>query len=254
MTRLTVFIFLFPLTVFGQKFMIENGDTLPFKKTVKIYQDTIHLEHKTIFPGDTGYLIPCQTFEKVDGQIINMKTADCRPTGFWVIESDDGLIKKGNYNEKGKKTGTWKTYDQNGQLKEEIEYASVANDTYILKEINYKDGQAEIVSEKTWFASFYLRNVLLIAVVIMGAFFSRVPLNMTTARRQYGQKPVFWFPFVTSFDKAMRYMIGTMFTFWWTNLKPENKSLGRLSNFLSIIALGGFFGLLIGLGISGELK
>lgn len=243
-----------PLTCLGQKFMVENGDTLPYKETMNIHDDTLYFGNKTIYPGDTTYSAPCQTFEKRNGQVINMKTADCRPTGFWIIESDEGLIKKGNYNENGKKTGTWKTYDQNGQLVNEVEYASVANDTYILREVNYKNGQVEIVSEKTWFASFYLKNVLLVAIIILGAFFIRVPINMTIVRRQYGQKPVFWFPFVTSFDKAMRYMIGTMFTFWWTNLKPENKSLGRLSNFLSIIALGGFFGLIIGLGISGELN
>ena len=256
MTRLTVFIFLFPLTVFGQKFMIQNGDTLPFKKTVKIYEDTIHLDHKTIFPGDTGYLIPCQTFEKVDGQIINRKTADCRPTGFWVIKSEDGLIKKGNFNENGKKTGTWKTYDQNGQLINEIEYASIANDTYILKEINYKDGQAEIVSKKTWFASFYLKNLLLIVITLGLAFFSRPFINSPIYNRINGTdySPIY-LHFGPVVSKNFGHSLQCTFTFWWNikKLHEKNKTLGRINNVLSVIAVGGFLSLIIGLAISGEL-
>jgi hypothetical protein len=248
---------MFPLTVLGQKFMIKNGDTLPYKETVRIYEDTIHLDHKTIFPGDTGYLVPCQTFEKVNGQIINMKTANCLPTGLWVIKSDDGFIKKGKYNENGKKTGTWYTYNRNGQIVKEIEYVSVVDDTYILKEINYKDGQAEIVSEKTWFASFYFKNLFLIAIILGLAFFSRPFINSPIYNRINGTdySPIY-FHFGPIVSKNFGHSLQCTFTFWWNvkKLNEKDKTLGRINNVLSVIAVGGFLILIIGLAISGELK
>ena len=43
--------------LFGQKFMIQNNDTIPFK-----------LE-KEVREGDTIYLGACQTFEIIKGEI-----------------------------------------------------------------------------------------------------------------------------------------------------------------------------------------
>lgn len=202
------------------------------------------------------YSAPCQTFEKLNGQIINLKTADCRSTGFWIIEDDDGLTKKGNYNENGKKTGTWKTYDQNGQLINEIEYASIANDTHILKEINYKNGRAEIVSEKTWFASFYLRNVLSVAIILGRAFFIRPFINSPIYNRINGTdySPIY-FHFGPIVSNNFGHSLQCIFTFWWrTNkLHEKDKTLGWINKVLSVIAVGGLLCLLVGFAISGEL-
>src|SRR5699024_2938033 len=160
-----------------------------------------------------------------------------------------GLTKEGNYNENARKTGTWKTYDQNGQLVKETEYASVADDTYTLREIHYKDGQAEIVSEKTWFASFYLKNVLFISIVLGIAFFSRLFINSPIYNRKNGTdySPIY-FHLGPSVSSNFGHSIQCTFTFWWNikKLNEKDKSLGLLNNILSIIAVGGFLGLIIG--------
>jgi len=247
---------MFPIVCLGQKFMIQNGDTLPYTQTMEIHDDTLYLGNNTIYPGDTTYSAPCQTFEKLNGQIINLKTADCRPTGFWIIKSEDGLTKKGNYNANGKKEGIWKTYDQNNQLMKEVEYASVANDSYILREIQYVNGQAKVISEKTWFASFYLKNVLLIAIVLGLAFFSRPFINSPIYNRinETDYSPIYFHlgPIVSN---NFGHSLQCTFTFWWNikKLHEKDKTLGRINNVLSVIAIGGFLGLIVGLTISGEL-
>ncbi|MGV6861226.1 MAG: hypothetical protein ACWA41_05615 [Putridiphycobacter sp.] len=257
MTRLLIIILMFPISVLGQKFMIKNGDTLPYKETVNIYEDTIQLDQKTIFPGDTAFLIPCHTFEKVDGQIVNIKTADCSPKGFWIIESDNGFIVKGNYNKNEKKVGTWKTYNQKGLLINEIEYVSVVNDTYVLREVNYKDGKAEIVMEKSWFVSFYLKNVVFISIFLGLAFFSRFFFNCPIYNRinKTNNSP-FYTLFRPTKNTNFGHNLSCTFTFWWNikKLHEQDKSFGRINNVLSIIAIGGFLIIIIGLTITGELK
>jgi hypothetical protein len=222
--------------------MIENGDTIPYQLKIEVHN------------SDTSYFGSCNTFEKVNNRIIN-RQVECTRVGYWEVQNDNGTTtSKGEYTSWGRETGNWKTFDKKGQLIRETEYASIAKDTYILRKVKYVEGRAIIVSEKTWFAQLYLKHVLLIAIVILGSFFIRVPVNMAIAKRQFKQKPTFYLPGKTSFDKSTQYMIGTMFMFWWSDLNTENKTLGYLSNTLSVIALGGFLGVIIGLGISGELK
>ena len=237
--------------------MIKNGDTLIYEQTMEIHKDTMYFGNNTIYPGDTTYSFPCYTFEKRDGQIINQRTPNCLPVGFWIIEHENGTISKGNYTSNGKLTGIWKTYDKGGQLIKEIEYTSIGNDTYTLKEIHYKDGQATIVSKKTWFASFYLQHLLLISIILGVIFFSRVFINSPIYNRKNGTNysPIY-FHFGPIVSKNFEHSLMCTFTFWWSvgKLKEESRSLARVSNILSIIALGLFFGLIIGLGLSGELK
>lgn len=225
----------------AQKFMIKNGDTLPYKDVMEVRGE------------DTVYLGCCNTFVLKNNKIINREVV-CVRRGYWEIEFDSGSIAKGDYTNWGREDGTWKYYNQKGQLIKEIEYASMLQETYVLRKIEYKNGQEIIISEKTWFARFYMSNIVLIIIITMGAFVIRLPINLVIVNREYGRGPFYLIPFTKSFDTAMRYNITVTFTFWWSGLKPENKNLGRLSNLLSVIALIMFFGGLIGLGISGELS
>jgi hypothetical protein len=207
-------LYLIPLISPAQKFMIWDGDTLPYAQTIKINDDTLYYGDNIIYPGDTTYSSPCYGFEKLKGKIINRTTPDCKRLGFWIIVNEDSTVSKGEYTSWGRFTGIWKDTDRKGKLVRETEYASVAQDTYILKDVVYKGGKQTIITNKSWFAKLYFRNTLLIALIILGAFFIRVPINMIILKRQHNQNPTFWIPFGTSFTESGQYMIQTMFTFW----------------------------------------
>ena len=242
-------------TISAQKFTVENGDTVPYHRKIKIYKDTFSFGQITKYPGDTSFSVPCNTFEKRNGEIINVRSKRCLRQGYWRIKDDTGYVHKGYHTKDGNRTGLWRIYTPEGKLYSEKEYISIVDDTYILKSVVFdKHGQPITISEKSWFAKFYLRNVLPIWLIIGFSMFLRAPVNAAIAQREDGQKPVLWIPFDTSFDDSMRYMIAVLFTFWVSGLSPENKWLGIISNSLSFIAVGGFFGVFIGLGASGELS
>lgn len=205
--------------------------------------------------GDTMYFGSCNTIVKKGDVFINGQI-ECVRNGYWEIEHEDSSVSKGNYITGGKKDGVWKTYDKEGELIKEIEYGSVGFDTYIFKEIHYENGQATIISQKTWFTVFYLKNVLLIALVLGIAFFIRVVINSTLHNQKNGTNysPIYFFagPFKT---ENFQHSIASTFTFWW-NVKQfdsTNKRRAWVSNVLSIFVVGSFFTILIGLGLSGEL-
>ena len=131
------------------------------------------------------------------------------------------------------------------------------SETYVLREIQYKDGEAIIISEKTWFARFYHKNVLVIVLTLGFMFLSRIFINSPIYNRQNGTRysPVYFF-IGPHFSNNYEHSIRCTFTFWWSikKLKEENILLAKLSNFLSIVALGMFFAIIIGLAASGEIK
>ncbi len=241
---LIILLIINPLLGFSQKFMIEKGDTVPYKLEMHISGT------------DTSYYDSCNTFIIKNNEIIN-KEVNCVRRGYWEVENDNGTISKGNYNSKGSKIGIWKTYEINGQLKEEIEYASIGNDLYVLKDVQYKNGQEIIIKEKTWIAKFYLKHLLIICIILGISFFSRVFFNSTIYNRKNGTSysPIYFFIGTKTSDN-FGHSIACTFTFWWNvkKLREENKQLAIASNVLSIIALGLFFGIIIGLGFSGELN
>ncbi len=237
--------------------MIVSGDTMLYEETMEIHDDTLHVFNNTIFPGDTTYSASCYTFEIRDNKVINRSNQKCLHIGFWIIENDNGTISKGWYSSNGKLTGIWKTFDQNNQLIKEKEYTSVADDTYVLKEVVYKNGKATIISEKTWFAKFYLKNVLTLSIIIGIAFFLRMFINCQIYNQQNKvNNSISYIKNTSTIVKTQGLNILCTFTFWWriSKLKKESKSMAKFSNTLSIIALGLFFGIIIGLAISGELK
>lgn len=243
---LIAFIFIFsPLLLHAHgledgKYMVEDGDTLPFKLDTNIED------------GDTSYLGSCHTFIVKSGKIINQRE-ECVRKGYWEIENDDGTISKGRY-KYGDRSGVWKTYDKEGDLKRVLEYAVVTDDEqYVLKEVVYKDGKKKVLKDNTLFAKVYYRNVIPIMLTILFGVFLRVPLNWVIIYKNYGETPKFWIPGVTSGEEAIRYMIWSVFTFWWRGLNEESKWWGRVSNSLSVISVGGFFVVLIGLAVSGEI-
>jgi hypothetical protein len=225
---------------FGQKFMVKNGDTLPYQVKMEINN------------GDTTYLGASITFEKVNGRIINRTDENCVRQGHWKNTDSSGTYWEGDCKD-GKAIGLWKQYSKSGKLLKEQETVSVAGDTYTVKEIDYSSGHPVIVVNKP-FLAFYLKNLYLIMIVFFVAFFSRVFINSIIYNRENNtnHSPIYFFApgYVT---QNYGHSIICTFTFWFSKYKPENRKLVLISNTLSVIALGIFFGIIIAFTITGEI-
>jgi hypothetical protein len=240
-------------TAFGQKFMIQGNDTLLYKDKMRILTDTEYYGDKTYYPGDTLYEGSCNTFERVNGQIIN-QSKGCLRQGLWIITDSLGNYWTGNYHN-NHEAGIWKRFDKSGKLLKETEEVSFAKDTYKVKEIDYSSGKPVIVVDRK-FLAFYIKNLVAIMIIFFVTFFARPFINSSIYNRENGTDlSLFYFglPFTKRFWEYAGHGMLCMFTFWFFNFKPENRRLVRISNALSGISLGIFFGIIIGLAINGEL-
>jgi hypothetical protein len=220
--------------------MIKGNDTLPFKEELEIHD------------GDTSYLSACWTFEIKSGQIINQRDKNCLPQGLWIMEDSIGNIRAGEYKD-GSPTGVWKQFDKFGKLLKEKETVSIGRDTYTLKEIDYSSGKALTIIDKP-FLAFYLKNLFVIVTILFLAFFSRIFINSKIYNIENGTNysPIYFFaPGYVS--KNFEHSLICTFSFWFSKYKPENRQRVLISNTLSIVALGLFFGIIIGLAITGEI-
>ena len=239
--RLYTIVLLFLTTVtYAQKFMIKNNDTLPYREEIQIVD------------GDTSYLGTCCTFEKTNGQIINQSDDNCLRQGVWIITDSTGNYSTGNYID-GNEKGIWKKFNKNGKLLKITEEVSLGDSSYKIKEINYSNGQAVTVVDRA-FLAFYIKNFFLIVSVIFGSFFTRIFINSRIYNVENGTNysPItFYFP--SNVSKNSTHGLLCIFTLWFFKYKAENKKRVLINNVLSLIAFGMFFGLLIGLGMNGEL-
>ena len=227
---------------FGQKFMIKNNDTLPYKIETEIRD------------GDTMYLHACWSFEKVNGQIINQTDDHCLRRGLWIITDSLGSYLTGTYHN-GNEKGIWKHFDKSGKLLKETEKVSFGKDTYKVKEVDYSSGKAVTVIDKP-FLSFYIKNLVAVMVILFGTFFTRPFINSTIYNRENGTdlSPLYFgLPFTKKYWEYASHSLLCVFTLWFFNFKPENRRLVILSNTLSAIAMTIFFGIIIGLAVTGEI-
>ncbi|MEO5641841.1 MAG: hypothetical protein ABIQ40_11910 [Bacteroidia bacterium] len=220
--------------------MIKNSDTLPYKDEMEVRD------------GKAVYLGTCWTFEKINGQIINQQDRNCLSQGRWKISDDSGNYRIGDYID-GKSVGVWKHFDKAGKLLKETETVSIGRDTYTIKEIDYSTGQAVTIVNKP-FLAFYLKNLFVIVIILFVSFFSRIFINSRIYNIENGTKnsPIYLQlgPLVTN---NFGHSVLCTFSFWFSNYKPENKRLVLITNTLSIISLGIFFGIIVGLAITGEI-
>lgn len=237
---ITITLFFLTTLSSGQKFMIVNNDTLPYKEEIQIID------------GDTSYLGACWTFEKVNGQIINQSDDHCLRQGIWYLTDSVGNYSTGIYKD-GNAKGIWKEYNKYGKLLKITEEVSLGDDSYKIKEIDYSSGHALTVVDRA-FLAFYIKNFYIIVSIIFGSFFGRILINSRIYNVENGTNYspiVFFFPGYVS--KNFTHNLLCTFTLWFFKYKPENKKRVFISNILSLIAFGTFIGLLIGLGINGEL-
>jgi hypothetical protein len=220
--------------------MIKNNDTLLYKEEIEI--------HKT----DTFFNGTCWTFEKINGQVINQQDKNCIPFGQWMITDCIGNYKVGEYMD-GKPIGIWKQFNKKGKLLKESETVSIGRETYTIKEIDYSSGKATIIIDKP-FLAFYLKNLFSIAVVFFITFFSRVFINSKIYNIENSTKlQSIHLPLDSIKADNFEHNIKCTFSFWFSNYKTENRKRVLITNTLSIISLSIFFGLIIGLALTGEI-
>jgi hypothetical protein len=232
--------------------MIQGNDTLPYKDKMVIQSDTIYFGDKTYYPGDTLYEGTCQSFEKINGQIVNQSDNGCLRQGLWIITDSLGTYWTGTYHN-GNKKGIWKRFDKSGKLLKEIEKVSFGKDTYKVKEIDYANGQPVTLTDKP-FLSFYITNLVAIMIILFVTFFGRVFINSSIYNNENGTdfSPIY-FHFGSLVTNNFGHSLLCTFTFWFFNYKPENRRLVVISNAMSVIALTIFFGIIIGLALTGEI-
>ena len=220
--------------------MIKNNDTLPFKVETEIRD------------GDTMYLHTCWSFEKLNGQIINQTDDQCKRQRKWFIADSLGNYWTGIY-KNNKWVGNWKRFDKEGNLLKETREVHLGQYSYLVKEIIYSDNVPSVISDKK-FLAFYIDYFFILVSIIFGAFFGRVFLNSKIYNIENGtnSSPIYFFAPGYVSDNFRHRLICT-FTFWFSNYKPENRQRVLISNTLSIISLGMFFGIIVGLAITGEI-
>ena len=244
------------VSALGQKFMIKNNDTLPYKNSMVIVTDTEHYSTKTMYPGDTTYIGECRTFEKINGQIVNVSDDECLRQGFWIEKDSLGNYWKGNY-ENNHEKGIWKEFDKNGRLLKEVEFIYFSGDEELVKEVDYTTGKP-VEKINRVFYSFYAKWGYWLYALMCLSFFGRYFLNSRIYNLENGiifssfpMRPK-WIFYGT--DGQYMHGVNSFFTFWFFNYKPENRKFVIISNILSATAVVIFWGILIGLAVSGELN
>jgi antitoxin component YwqK of YwqJK toxin-antitoxin module len=98
-----------------------------------------------VFPQIVGL---GQTYELYKGDTVNKTTVDGKKVGRWVsfFENNKTTIEKDGFYDNNRKSGVWKTYYKNGNIKSEITYVNNKADGYA--KIYYENGK--ISEEGNW--------------------------------------------------------------------------------------------------------
>jgi len=233
--------------------MVHGKDTLPYKDSLEIQKDTSYFDHKTYYPGDTLYIGTCRTFEKIHGQIVNQSDTNCHAFGLWIITDSLGNYWRGILND-GAKEGTWQKFNKVGKLLMDEESVYDDDKTYIIKQIDYTGAHPRTLVSKPFFG-FFIKHYFFILAAIMVMFFARVFINSRIYNIENGtnQSPIYFYAPGYISNNFYHSLLCT-FTLWFFRYKPENRRLAMISHWLSVLSVGSFLAILIGLGIGGELN
>ena len=164
--------------------------------------------------------------------------------------------KSGNIIQKSYPMTLWRRsdyYDDNGKTIRQIDRIETIEGVEIVREVEFVDGQEKLIYNKTLFAKIFLRYTVAYIVLLFFFFFSRIFINsrIYNIENETDMSPIL-FHFGPVVSGNFTHSMLCTFTFWFSNYKPENRRIVFVSNMFSIIALGLFFGAIIGLVISGE--
>ena len=241
------------------KFGTYNGDTSFYGGVVSVWRirksDTLFEYYPDGHLQSISLIKLSNSFTLIDTNKSERTISEYERNGFCKVFFDDSLNSKvasGQY-KNNERVGDWSYYDRYGKLLRVSEDISFGKDNYTIKEIDYSNGQPVLTVDRK-FLAFYLKNFFFIIAIIFSSFFGRVFINSRIYNIENGTNysPIyFYFPGFVS--KNWWHSMLCTFTLWFVNYKPENRQLVIISNTLSLVALGTFFGILIGLAINGEL-
>jgi hypothetical protein len=246
----------YPLDI---KFETYNGDTSFYSGGVSLWRirqvDTLFEYYPDGYLQSVSQIKLSNSYTIIDTNKSEQKVNVFERKGFCKVFFDDStktMVASGQY-KNNERVGDWNFYNITGKLIKVTEDISFGSDNYTIKEIDYSSGQPVLKVDRK-FLAFYLKNFNIIILIIFGSFFGRVFINSSIYNLENvtNYSPIyFYFPGFVS--KNWWHSMLCTFTLWFVNYKPENRRLVIISNALSLIALGTFFGLLIGLAINGEL-
>lgn len=232
---------------FGQKYMIIKKDTLPFKATMVITNDTTH-NGKTIYiKRDTSYEDPCNVFEKINGKIVNRTDSSCLQQGLWISTDSVGNYSTSFYID-GDDSGKWKNFSKSGRLLKETEEVSLGKEFYVVKEIDYSSGHPVTIVNVPFFG-FYINHFDVILPILVLLSSVRILINYKIYNIENNTNyPSFrnHFKFKLFEPGELRYRLISIFTLWFFKYKPENRYSAIISNILSIFCFGSYAIFLIG--------
>jgi len=172
--------------------------------------------------------------------------------GKWKYYSPKGIITEISY-----PMLLWRRsdyYDTNNTIIKQIDRINTIDGTVEVKEVKFNDKGEQIIYNKTLFTKIYLKFTIEYMVIFFILMFIRIILNSIIYNRENNTNlsPIYFFagPYVT---KNYGHSLISVFTFWFSNYKDENKKMVYFSNTISIITLTLFFGVIIGLMVSGEI-
>lgn len=243
----------------GIKFGTYTGDTCFYGGVVSVWRirkgDTLFEYYPDGHLQSISLIKLSNSFTLIDTNRSECTIYEYERNGFCKVFFDDSLnsiVVSGQY-KNNERVGEWSYYDRDGKLLRISEVISFAKDDYTIREIDYSSGHPILTVDRK-FLAYYLRNFFIIMAIIFGSFFGRMFINSRIYNIENGTNysPIyFYFPGFVS--RSWWHSMLCTFTFWFVNYKPENRRLVVISNTLSLIALGTFFAILIGLAINGEL-
>ena len=137
-------------------------------------------------------------------------------------------------------------YDTSGKLINEEDYTTCINDIIKVKDVEYVNGQKKVIMNKMFIDTFIMHYMAYYMVVFFFFFFSRIPINYVFYTREGTKFPQYFMMSPKAFV--------SLFSFWFTKYKPENRWLAKLNNTFFLISMGMFFGMFILMIINGDIK
>ncbi len=138
-------------------------------------------------------------------------------------------------------------FDTMGNIVKEVDYTTCIKETIKVRDVEYINGQKKVIMNKMYIDTFIMHFMAYYMVVLFFFFFSRIPINYIFYTREGTKFPEYFMLSPKTFV--------SLFSFWFTNYKPENKRLAKLNNtFFFLIAMGLFFGLILLQIINGDIK
>ena len=138
-------------------------------------------------------------------------------------------------------------YDTSGKITEEVDYTTCINDRIKVRDMQYVNGQKKVIVNKMFIDTFILHFMAYYTVILFFFFFSRVLINIIFYTREGTKFKVYFGMFYTI-------LLASLFSFWFTKYKPENRWLAKLNNSFFLISMGMFFGMFILMIINGDIK